>query len=738
MPIPTARRRALAPPRSTGRVRAIVVDARDGAGAPPVADPLTQLVAQSPAELGRLDPAATTRSAGALQRLAGNAAVHGAIVGRNGRVVQRIAVPSDFTETLLQNPEAAETASGPGGYTAAGYRGGRGNRYQITRDDQGVRIEVRIYFRDPGGGPIPDGDTRQGDASGMCSGLVTQWNDRFEFVGRRRPPAGGPADAGVPAGTGPAPGGPAAPAGPAAAAAATGEICLPVRYLATPVFDPANEHDATVTLRPNVATGDAPAGDAMGIINSGNWFTNIDRRVYPADPNVIYAHEYGHLLGIPDEYSLSNKDMHKTIHGAYPIEGPAAAGDLDSQATRVVLVRAIVAQVKPRLAGAATQIATIVGGQRSQLVALLARTMRTGWQDGSTTAGIAHAARTALAGRDRVLGAVPGAVTFEARQNRSYVTDAQAGFADALDPANFAQLLETAFENAAETAIRGGRVTLGPEPGRCTDRDMTIQVGTRNLGSDATLTASATSAANAIAGANPAPAPGTRPPRVSPSSGLLDRIAALPGTWSNLEGAFEAEAARLPNTLVALATSAISDPAFAAGVDNSPANLYRQLLAVFGTVSATAASATFSDFFAAQVQPTMRDQSNELVALVNDEIGLHSTVPGGGGTNAGATAAPDPAAAARTQAIAAAIQTGATRARSMATAAAPTNLTPGTRQATDVNVRYSVEGMMGSNASSTGALIRTDHLSGMVVAFNGNSPALRHADEENFTARRRG
>ncbi|MFH0750876.1 MAG: hypothetical protein V2B17_03485 [Chloroflexota bacterium] len=737
MPVPTARRRALTPPRSTGRGRATVADDRDDAGAPPVADPLTQLIAESPVDLGRLDPATTARFAAALQRLAGNAAVHGAIVRRGGPVAQRIPVGAAFRETLLTTPEAGEVAGGAGGYTAAGYALGAENRYQITRDAQGVRVEVRIYFRDPGGGPIPDGDTRRGDASGMCSGLVTQWNDRFEFVGRRRPPAGGPTDAGVPAGTGPAPGTPAAPAGPGGAAAALDEIRLPVRYLATPVFDPAAERDATVTLRTNVATGEAPTGGPYGVIDAGNWFTSIDRRVYPADPNVIYAHEYGHLLGIPDEYSLSNAEMHNRIHGAYPIEGTGAADDLDSQATRVVLVRAIVAQLKPRLRGAATQIARIVAGQRSQLVALLARTMRSGWRDGSTTAGIASAARTALAGRDRALRAVPGAVAFEARQNRSYFTDAQAGFADALDPANFGQLLETAFENAAETAISGGQVTLGPEPGRCTDRDMTIRVGTRNLGSDATLTASATSAANAIAGANPAPAPGARPPRVSPSSGLLERIAALPGTWSNLQGAFEAEATRLPNTLVALATSAISDPSFAAGVDNSPANLYRQLLAVFGTVSATAASATFSDFFAAQVQPTMRDQSNELVTLVGDEIGLHSTVPAGGGTSAGTVAAPDPAAAARTQAIAAAIETGATRARAMATAAAPANLAPGARQTTDVNVRYSVEGMMGSNASPTGALIRTDHLSGMVGAFNTNSPALRHADEENFTVRRR-
>jgi hypothetical protein len=73
----------------------------------------------------------------------------------------------------------------------------------------------------------------------------------------------------------------------------------------------------------------------------------------------------------------------------------------------------------------------------------------------------------------------------------------------------------------------------------------------------------------------------------------------------------------------------------------------------------------------------------------------------------------------------------------MVTAAAPTGVTPGARQTTGVNVRYSVEGMMGSNASPTGALIRTDHLAGMVGAFNTNSPALRHADEDNFTVRRR-
>jgi len=715
-----------------------VADDRDGFGTPFAVDPLAQLVAESPTRIDRLDPAAAARSAAALQRLAGNAALEGAIVRRDGRVVQRIPVASDFKETLLQNPTAAETASGAGGYTAAGYRGGAGNRYQMTRDSQGVQVEVRIYFRDPGGGPIPDGDSRRGDASTMCSGLVTQWNNRFEFVGRRTPPAGGPADAGVPAGTGTTPAGPAAAAGPGGAAAAPNEVRLPVRYVATPVFDADAERDATVTLRTNLATGVAPTGGQYGIIDAGNWFTNIDKRVYPADPNVIYAHEYGHLLGIPDEYSLSNAEMHNRIHGAYPIEGTAAASDLDRQATRVVLVRAIVDQVKPRLTAAATNIAAVVGSQRSQLVALLARAMRTGWQSGDTTGGIVAAGRKALTGRERALRTLPGAVRFEARANRAYFTDAQAGFADALEPAAFARLLRGAFDSAAEAAINGGRVSIGPEPGRCTDRDMTIRVGTRNLGSDATLTASATTAATAIAGSNPAaPAPGARPPRVSPSSGLLERIAALPGTWSNLQTAFETEAARLPNTLVALATSSISEPAFAAAVGDSPAALYRALLEVFGAISATAATATFSDFFAAQVQPTMRGQADELVGLVNDELGIHSTVPVGGGTNAGAAATPDPAAAARTQAIASAISSGSTRARAMATAAAPTGLTPGTRQTTGVNVRYSVEGMMGSNASPTGALIRTDHLAGMVGAFNTNSPALRHADEENFTVRRR-
>jgi hypothetical protein len=691
----------------------------------PVVDPLTQLVAESPQRLDHLDAGAATRSAGALQQLAGNAALRGVIVPRGRLAAQRVAVASDFRETLLQNPTAAETTSGAGGYTAAGYRGGAGNRYQMTRDEQGVRVQVRIYFRDPGGGAIPDGDTRRGDAGTMCTGLVTQWDDRFEFVGRRRaePGTGAGSRAGAP---------------PGEATPASDEVRLPVRYVATPVFDPAAERDSTVTLRTNLATGSNPTGGQYGIIDAGNWFTNIDRRVYPADPNVIYAHEYGHLLGIPDEYSLSNAEMHNRIHGAYPAEGTAAAEDLDRQASRVVLVRAIVGQVTPRLTSAAAQIAGIVAGQRSQLVGLLARTMRDGWRDDSTTTGIIAAAQTALAGRDRPLRALPEAVRFEARSNRAYRSDAQAGFADALDPASFGALLRRAFTSAAESAIGGGRVSVGPEPGRCTDRDMTIRVDTRRLASDATLTASATTAANALAGANPTPAPGGRPPRVSPSSGLLERIGALPGTWRNLPTAFEAEAARLPGILVSLATTAISDPSFAAGVGNSPANLYRQLLAVFGSVSFTAASATFSDFFAAQVQPTMRGQADELVGLVDAELGLHSTVSAGGGTDAGAGAAPDPAAVARSQAIAAALQTGATRARAMATAAAPTNVAPGGRQTTGVNVRYAVEGMMGSNASPTGALIRTDHLAGMVGAFNTNTPALRHADEESFTVRRRG
>ena len=60
---------------------------------------------------------------------------------------------------------------------------------------------------------------------------------------------------------------------------------------------------------------------------------------YTGDDKVIAAHEYGHLLGIPDEYSQSNEQLNALIHQAAPDTAPSARAALDrTTVERMVLV----------------------------------------------------------------------------------------------------------------------------------------------------------------------------------------------------------------------------------------------------------------------------------------------------------------------------------------------------------------------------------------------------------------
>ena len=62
------------------------------------------------------------------------------------------------------------------------------------------------------------------------------------------------------------------------------------------------------------------------------------------DPNEAVktaAHEYGHLLGIPDEYSQSNAQMHKLMHQASPTLAAGEDQKLDDAATKYMVLRAM-------------------------------------------------------------------------------------------------------------------------------------------------------------------------------------------------------------------------------------------------------------------------------------------------------------------------------------------------------------------------------------------------------------
>ncbi|MEM5774545.1 MAG: hypothetical protein AAGU05_06040, partial [Anaerolineaceae bacterium] len=179
-------------------------------------------------------------------------------------------------------------------------------------------------------------------------------------------PAGGTAAAGMaPAGgSGTAAG--TATATPATAAAGPGptvpstmthadEIHLPVEFRAVPVLDVNADAHTTVLFDSSTAAGSTNTA----VIDSAHWFRNRDAGVYPASDASIYAHEFGHLLGIQDEYSLSNPEAHNILHQISPNPSTRATMDalLDQAGLREVILSALRPELEARVAGLGTEAA---------------------------------------------------------------------------------------------------------------------------------------------------------------------------------------------------------------------------------------------------------------------------------------------------------------------------------------------------------------------------------------------
>ena len=79
------------------------------------------------------------------------------------------------------------------------------------------------------------------------------------------------------------------------------------------VFGLDEKHDQTIIVHPNSVPANAKGGNP---IDAGNYYLN--KGGYGGDDNVIAAHEYGHLLGIDDEYSQSNEMLNALLHRAAP------------------------------------------------------------------------------------------------------------------------------------------------------------------------------------------------------------------------------------------------------------------------------------------------------------------------------------------------------------------------------------------------------------------------------------
>lgn len=710
-----------------------------------------------------------------LQRLAGNAAVSALVEP----TVQQVAVNAQFHETLYNQESAAGKATAP----VTGFTGGTpdtGNNptagsYEMTRapDNSGVTVLIKIRFMqqarntvpppnpNPTGLPavgqlvgpvteIPTNDPsgRRAWATDVANRAAATWNGRrISFVTQDHgdPNAPAPADAGAPAGAG---SGSHATPGPT-------ELKLPVTFQAQAVFTAGGEAHQQVIVHPPSTV----PGTSGNPIDAGNWYRQDDdpakrAAAYPHSDDVIYAHEYGHMLGIPDEYSQSNEQLNALMHGAAPGSAASARAALD----KTTLERmALAALSRPLFAQLQTAIPSLAGSFAAKRAAVTGK-LATAARQGVITPEVRGELEAELrAAADARTGAgVPRAVAFQTTRNFSNSSIAGEAVTGSFSAAGLGRIIGDAYWKAllaphdATVAVAGfddvtinissgvyGTSGAGTALAAPAAAEATSVVGTAPAGPGAAGAGGGGGAGAGGGAAGGGAGPGLPP--VPPPPTLISQLAGLPATWSGAGSQLEtsvtpaafstAMAAGLKSA--AAAATAVAAAAAAAAPPGTPApgpsltsatTLYRRAYQLVSNSAKAAARQVVGDLIRATVQPTLAGSVSAVQANVNAEVTRITTTPPAGMAAAGPA---DPNMAS----IVAAMKTRLD-ADKTATAGTGRDPTAGGGAAADQDVTYSAQGLMGSSNSTA---VRADQFQPMITAFNNQ---LRKAPREDaFTVK---
>ncbi len=637
-----------------------------------------------------------------LQRKAGNRAVSAAVRD----MLQRVPVNVATGETLYNQ-------AGAGGTAGAAHYGGSTRTYDLTRNgDTGVTATVKIKFLSqarntvppppgaPAGTPrlgqligspteIPAGDERRGWATGMAGTAVTSWNGRLTLVGEEWN-----------------------------AFSPNTSKRLPVTFVAEPRFGADDEAHATVIVHPPAAVG----GSTGHPIDAGNWYQRKNDEVYPANDAIIYAHEYGHLLGIADEYSQSNEQMNALLHEAAPGNAASAMAALDRATIERMTLAALSRPLSAQLGAAMPQVTNAIRAKRPQVKAAMAIAARGGAASGAVRDALRLVLEAGSAGA--LAPRIPAVVAFQTTSNFSNRTLASAG----VEAGFSARALSDRIGDAYWSALLGAQDPTVAVRGL---GDVGINVHSSVYGASG---AGTPTAGNAAAVATSAVGTGAAPglPAVAPSATLADQLAGLPATWdaagSTLESAvtpatFAAKmAASLEGAGAARAAAAAALPP-GATPDRAASTRALYVLArdLVGNAAREASTQVATDLVTSTITPTLTSSVTALQGSIATEVGrVTSASP-----SALAAAPADPNMAAVVNAMKSRLDTA--KAATRGTGRDPLGAAGGT--APDQDVTYSYQGLMGSNRTTA---LRADQFASLVQAFNDR---LRTTFERVFTAR---
>jgi hypothetical protein len=652
----------------------------------------------------RGDPAAPSRrrlSRGqvlALQRAVGNRATTGLV----RPVAQRVAIKDPTMTETLYNKSSASGQATAGKFTLT-------PRYGMTRQgDHGVTVTVRIKFlsqkrntidpTSPGAAPntpalgalleypaeIPANDPRVEWATTTAKEAAKIWNGRLTFVGEERN-----------------------------LFSANTKKRLPVTFEAIPVFGPSEQADSVVIVHPDSTVAGAPGQP----IDAGNWYKNKGAN-YAGKDEVIAAHEYGHLLGIPDEYSQSNEQLNALIHQAAPSTAPSAGAALDRATVERMVLSSLTVPLLRQLDAAMLAVTDALVAERPRVTAKMAAAAQAGVVSQDVRASLRS--QLELASEARLAPNIPAIVAFETTANFGSRAQAGHGVDAGFSEAALSKQIRDAYWQAlvAATANRVVNVAgLG-----AVSINVAAAVGTTTATGGVNADAAEAEAAAAI---GPADEPGL--PRVVPPASLEGQLSALPATWAAAGSLLETGVtpALFETKMLAILKSAGEAAAvpLPAGVAPPPKlasqqALFQRAYAMVSNAAAGASQQLAADLVSSTMKPMLQQSVTDLQARIRTEVNRIMTTPPAGVAALGPA---DPKMTAMVAAMKKILDVD--KAATKGTGRDP--LGSGVA-APDQDVTYSYQGLMGANITRG---LRPDQFQPLVNKFNKK---LTKTFEKNF------
>lgn len=648
-----------------------------------------------------------------LQGAAGNRAVTALLAGEPA--VQRVAVTVPTRrETLFNQPGRGGKA------TSAVYGDASGAKLDLSRGGtpEAITVTVRIRFvdqaRDRTGADtgavtvIPAGDERRTWAQDMCTKAPALWTGRAKLVGRRNPKPPDPAD-------------------PAAVPDPGGPVTLPLVFKAVPVFDlasPTAPADVTV----NVFGSRTKAGGDRHPIDAGHYYMN--KGDYPFSEEAIYAHEYGHLLGLSDEYSHSNPQMHALLHDIDPTTSAARGTALDTETVKRMVIAALTRPLHNRLHSAVREISAVIGRGSKPLRTSLGTGLRTALAEPGVQALFAANLPPAAA---PLAPRIPPLVTAAATAPRNTTKLAGGVVATQVAPRALGALVDKryfaaleAVHGAADIGGIGMNITVEGNAGITADGEAVIPPS--GVWKAASARGMRTAASRIVGRVVGAAQQRGKPPPVRPSTTLIGQLEALPKAWSTFTTA--APAALSAATLQADLTTALAAAWVARlGTVRPTVNRAKVLAAATDRAVNQAALAASTNavraFLAAEVEPVLQASVTSLMSAISTEVTTLLSTPAG--TVAAASPA-DPDLARMAATLNTRLTTEVAAAKAAQAAGGGTAVDPGAG-APGQSVTYGTVNMMSDNTN----VFRADQFADLAKQVNDPANRLRKEREDAFT-----